>query len=316
MLRVRATRVGRNTTLAQIVRLVEDAQSTKAPIERVADTVSGYFVPAVLTVSLATFLFWYFIGSGMSDMGDALAVRPHGVRGRARHSVPVRPGPRDPDGDRGRHRQGRPAGHTDQGRGRARDGAQAHERSLFDKTGTLTRGEPRVVRTVLGTARDDKELLGAAGSAERGSEHVLARAVLRAAEEAGGRARGPRRVAGGARRGRHGDAGRQDRLGRQQEDGRAAGRRPRQARPGDGGLGGRGRHGHGVRLGRRGPRAHRRGGHAQARGAGGGRRPEGARPEGRHDHRGQRAHRQGDRRPGGDSRLQGTGAARRQGGGP
>ena len=72
ILKVRATRVGRNTTLAQIVKLVEDAQSTKAPIERVADTVAGYFVPAVMAVALVTFAFWYFVGSGYWDVGDSL----------------------------------------------------------------------------------------------------------------------------------------------------------------------------------------------------------------------------------------------------
>jgi len=184
MLRVRATRVGRNTTLAQIVRLVEDAQSTKAPIERVADTVSGYFVPAVLTVSLATFLFWYFIGSGMWDVGDALTFALTAFVAVLVIACPCALGLATPTAIVVGTGRGAQLGILIKDAG-ALETAHKLTTVLFDKTGTLTRGEPRVVRTVLGTARDDRELLGAAGSAERGSEHVLARAVLRAAEEAG-----------------------------------------------------------------------------------------------------------------------------------
>ncbi len=158
MLRVRATRVGRNTTLAQIVRLVEDAQSTKAPIERVADTVSGYFVPAVLTVSLATFLFWYFIGSGMWDVGDALTFALTAFVAVLVIACPCALGLATPTAIVVGTGRGAQLGILIKDAG-ALETAHKLTTVLFDKTGTLTRGEPRVVRTVLGTARDDKELL-------------------------------------------------------------------------------------------------------------------------------------------------------------
>jgi Cu+-exporting ATPase len=184
LLTVKATRVGRNTTLAQIVRLVEDAQSTKAPIERFADTVAGYFVPAVLAASAATFLFWYFVGSEMWDVGDALTFSLTTFVAVLVIACPCALGLATPT-----------AIVVGTGRG-AQLGilikdAAALERArglttvILDKTGTLTEGEPKVVATRLGTAGSEAELLSLAGSAEKGSEHVLSRAVLAAAEASG-----------------------------------------------------------------------------------------------------------------------------------
>ncbi len=184
VLKVRATRVGRNTTLAQIVKLVEDAQSTKAPIERLADTVSGYFVPAVLAISLSTLLFWYFIGSGLWDVGDALTFSLTTFVAVLVIACPCALGLATPT-----------AIVVGTGRGAQlgiliKDAAAletAHKLTtvLFDKTGTLTQGKPRVVRTELGSAKDDRELMLYAGSAEKGSEHVLSSAVISAAAEKG-----------------------------------------------------------------------------------------------------------------------------------
>lgn len=184
LLTVRATRVGRNTTLAQIVRLVEEAQSTKAPIERFADTVAGYFVPAVLSVSVATFLFWYFVGSEIWDVGDALTFSLTTFVAVLVIACPCALGLATPT-----------AIVVGTGRG-AQLGilikdAAALERAkglttvVLDKTGTLTEGEPKVVAMRLGEAESEAELLTLAGSAEKGSEHILSRAVLAAAEEAG-----------------------------------------------------------------------------------------------------------------------------------
>ena len=184
VLRVRATRVGRNTTLAQIVKLVEDAQSTKAPIERLADSVAAVFVPIVMAIASATFLFWYFIGSGLWDVGDALTFSLTTTVAVLVIACPCALGLATPTaivvGTGTGARMGiliknAPALET------------AHRLTtvIFDKTGTLTRGEPKVVRLELGSAHDDKELLLAAGSAEKGSEHVLSKAVISAAESAG-----------------------------------------------------------------------------------------------------------------------------------
>ncbi|MBN1677329.1 MAG: heavy metal translocating P-type ATPase [Candidatus Thermoplasmatota archaeon] len=184
VLRVKATRVGRNTTLAQIVKLVEDAQSTKAPIERVADTVSGYFVPAVIAVALSSFLFWYFLGSQLWDIGDALTFSLTVMVAVLVIACPCALGLATPT-----------AIVVGTGRG-AQMGVLIKDASaletahrlttvIFDKTGTLTRGEPKVVRLEPAEGRTTSELLFLAGSAEKGSEHVLSRAVISAAEESG-----------------------------------------------------------------------------------------------------------------------------------
>ncbi|MGQ9587906.1 MAG: heavy metal translocating P-type ATPase, partial [Thermoplasmata archaeon] len=190
ILRVRATRVGRNTTLAQIVKLVEDAQSTKAPIERVADTVAGYFVPAVMVVATATFLFWYFVGSDIWGVGDALSFSLTAFVAVLVIACPCALGLATPT-----------AIVVGTGRGAemgvlikdatALETAHKLTTMLFDKTGTLTLGEPRVVRTALGHAATEEELLFYAGSAEKGSEHVLSRAVMAAAEASGVRMEQP-----------------------------------------------------------------------------------------------------------------------------
>ena len=184
ILRVRATRVGRNTTLAQIVKLVEDAQSTKAPIERLADTVSGYFVPVVLAVSLATFLFWYFAGSQIWEVGDALTFSLTTFVAVLVIACPCALGLATPTAIVVGTGRGAQLGILIKDAG-ALEKAHKLTTVIFDKTGTLTEGEPKVVRLVLGSAKDEKELLRKAGSAERGSEHLLSRAVIAAANDAG-----------------------------------------------------------------------------------------------------------------------------------
>ena len=176
ILRVKATRVGRNTTLSQIVKLVEDAQNTKAPIERVADTVAGYFVPAVLIVAAGTFLFWYLLGAELWDVGDRLSFSLTAFVAVLVIACPCALGLATPT-----------AIVVGTGRGAQmgvliKDAAAletAHKLTtvIFDKTGTLTKGEPRVVRTKVASGRDERDLVFYAGSAELGSEHVLSRAV-------------------------------------------------------------------------------------------------------------------------------------------
>ena len=101
----RATKVGRDTVLAQIVRLVEQAQGSKAPIQALADRVTAWFVPAVLALAAATFVVWLDIRAGA-----ALHVRAGELHQRADHRLPVRDGPRDADSDHGRDRKSRRIG--------------------------------------------------------------------------------------------------------------------------------------------------------------------------------------------------------------
>ena len=103
---MRATRVGRDTALARIVELVQRAQGSKAPIQRLADRISEVFVPAVLLVAAATFVVWFVVRARA-----AVHARAHGLHRRRDHRLPVRDGPRHPDGDHGRDRQGRRGGH-------------------------------------------------------------------------------------------------------------------------------------------------------------------------------------------------------------
>jgi Cu+-exporting ATPase len=184
VVRIKATRVGRNTTLAQIVKLVEDAQSTKAPIERVADRVAGVFVPIVMIVAVSTFLFWYFIGSSVWDVGDVLTFSLTAFVAVLVIACPCALGLATPT-----------AIVVGTGRGAQmgvliKDAAAletAHRLTtvLFDKTGTLTVGEPKVVRTALANGITEKDILYYAGSAEKGSEHVLSGAVISAADRMG-----------------------------------------------------------------------------------------------------------------------------------
>lgn len=184
VLRVRATRVGRNTTLAQIVKLVEDAQATKAPIERLADVVAGYFVPIVIAVAVVTFAFWYLVGASIFDVTDELTFALTAFVAVLVIACPCSLGLATPT-----------AIVVGTGRGAqmgvlikdATSLETAHKltTAMFDKTGTLTKGEPRVVKTVAIEAKDERELLLLAGSAEKGSEHVLSRAVTAAATSIG-----------------------------------------------------------------------------------------------------------------------------------
>ena len=184
VLRVRATRVGRNTTLAQIVKLVEDAQSTKAPIERLADTVASYFVPIVIVIALATLGFWFAIGAQMFNVENPLTFSLTAFVAVLVIACPCALGLATPT-----------AIVVGTGRGAqmgvlikdatALETAHKLTTIVFDKTGTLTRGEPRVVRIVPGTGVTEKDLLLQAASVEKASEHVLSRAIIKAAEEAG-----------------------------------------------------------------------------------------------------------------------------------
>ncbi|HIC14248.1 MAG TPA: copper-translocating P-type ATPase [Gemmatimonadetes bacterium] len=169
----RATKVGANTALAQVVRLVQEVQGSKAPIQRLADQVAGVFVPAVIVVALLTFVVWWALPG--ADFATAL-VRLVAVLVIA---CPCALGLATPT-----------AVMVGTGRGarlgilfrssEALQRAKQIEIVVFDKTGTLTRGEPEIL-SVIALDGDEAELLRFAGSAELMTEHPLGEAVLREA---------------------------------------------------------------------------------------------------------------------------------------
>ena len=173
----RATRVGEDTTLSQIIRMVSDAAATKAPIARIADKVSGVFVPAVIGIALAVTAGWLIAGA---SAGDAVA------RGIAVLviSCPCALGLATPVAVMVGNGLGAKNGILFK-TGAALETAGKTRIIALDKTGTITSGEPRVTDIVSAEDVTETELLEKAASLEAGSEHPLAGAVLRAAEEKG-----------------------------------------------------------------------------------------------------------------------------------
>jgi Cu+-exporting ATPase len=176
---LRAERVGRDSTLSQIVSLVEQAQGSKAPIQRLADRVTGWFVPAVIVIATLTFIGWMVLGPEPRltyALTSAIAVliiacpcamglaTPTaimvGTGKGAEHGILVRDGA-------------------------ALEQAQRITAVVLDKTGTITRGEPSVIRLELAPGVTEAELLRTVAAAERGSEHPLAEAIVRHASTLG-----------------------------------------------------------------------------------------------------------------------------------
>ena len=136
--RFQATKVGKDTVLAQIIRLVEEAQGSKAPIQRLADVISGYFVPAVIGIAALTFLVWWLFGPQ-----PVLHLRAAQLRGRADHRLPLRPGPGHAHRHHGGDRQGRRERHADPQRRGAGDGPQDPARSSWTRPAPSPRASRR-----------------------------------------------------------------------------------------------------------------------------------------------------------------------------
>ena len=180
-LKFRATRVGKETALAQIIRLVQDAQGSKAPIQALADRVASVFVPAVIGIAVLTFTLWWGIGGdfvpAMNRLVAVLIIACPCALGLATPTAIM-------------------AG-TGKGaeKGILFKNSQALEQAtrldiiVLDKTGTLTAGKPAVADIIplsrSGPTLDEAELLRVAASVERGSEHPLGRAITREAERRG-----------------------------------------------------------------------------------------------------------------------------------
>jgi len=173
----RATKVGKDTTLAQIVRLVESAQGSKAPMQRMADTISSYFVPIVLVLAALTFGAWLLFGPSLTfaltaaisvliiacpcalGLATPTAIMV-GTGKAAEHGILVRGGD-------------------------ALEMTRRIDTIILDKTGTLTRGKPAVTRIVPSNGLTETELLRLSAAAEVGSEHPLGEAIVNRAREMG-----------------------------------------------------------------------------------------------------------------------------------
>jgi Cu+-exporting ATPase len=173
---LRAERVGRDTTLAQIVALVERAQGSKAPIQRVADRVTGWFVPVVVAVAALTFVAWTLLGPEPTlpyALTSAIAVLII--------ACPCAMGLATPTAIMVGTGKGAELGILIRD-GAALEDAQRVTAVVLDKTGTITRGEPSVTRVELVPGVREADLLRIVAAAERGSEHPLAEAIVRHAD--------------------------------------------------------------------------------------------------------------------------------------
>ncbi len=175
---MRAERVGQATTLAQIIRLIEEAQGSKAPIQAVADRISSWFVPAVILTAIATFAVWYFA------LGSTLSFALMAFTAVIVIACPCALGLATPTAIMVGTGKGAQRGILIKG-GEPLEAANKLHAVVFDKTGTLTHGKP-VVTDILGIGKaDEEEVLQIAASLERTSEHPLAEAITAEADEEG-----------------------------------------------------------------------------------------------------------------------------------
>jgi len=178
--RFRATKVGRDTALQRIVRLVQEAQGSKAPIARLADVVSGIFVPLVLAVAAATFAVWFAVSPAQTRWSMAL-VNAVSVLIIA---CPCALGLATPTAILVGTGRGAELGVLIKG-GEALETAHNVRTVVLDKTGTVTRGQPALTDVAPADGWSEESLLRLAASAERGSEHPLGEAMVRAAADRG-----------------------------------------------------------------------------------------------------------------------------------
>ena len=176
---MRAERVGSETMLAQIVRMVSEAQRSRAPVQKLADRVSGYFVPAVVGVAVVTFILWAWLGPEprmahalLNAVAVLIIACPCALGLATPMAIMVGTG------------RGALAGILVKN-AEALERLEKVDTVVVDKTGTLTEGRPRVTAVIAAGGRDEAGVLRIAATLERGSEHPLAAAILRAASERG-----------------------------------------------------------------------------------------------------------------------------------
>lgn len=191
MIKFKATKVGRDTALSQIIKLVEDAQTRKAPIQKLADIVAGHFILAVHILALLTFFFWFFIGF---EKFNVPATYGMGLTSPFLFSLlisitvliiscPCAVGLATPIAIMVGTGKGAENGILIKG-GEVLEKAQKLDTVVFDKTGTLTKGEPALT-DVIAIKGAQNDVLRLAAIAEKGSEHPLGEAILKGAKERG-----------------------------------------------------------------------------------------------------------------------------------
>ncbi len=174
-IKFKATKVGKDTTLAQIIKLVEDAQGTKAPIAKMADIISGYFVPIVMAIAIIAGIAWYLSGqSVVFSLTIFIAVLVI--------ACPCALGLATPTAIMVGTGKGAEHGVLIKG-GEALETAHKVKTVVLDKTGTITEGKPQVTDIITTDIVSENELLQLSASAEKGSEHPLGEAIVNAAKE-------------------------------------------------------------------------------------------------------------------------------------
>ncbi|MFR5509105.1 MAG: copper-translocating P-type ATPase, partial [Clostridia bacterium] len=176
LIRFEATKVGKDTALAQIIKLVEDAQGTKAPIAKLADTVAGYFVPAVITIAVVAALLWAIIGKENTTFVLTIFISVLVI------ACPCALGLATPTAIMVGTGKGAENGILIKS-SVALELAHKVDTVIFDKTGTITEGKPKVTEIITYGNYEEDYILKLAASAEKGSEHPLGEAIVRYANE-------------------------------------------------------------------------------------------------------------------------------------
>ncbi|MBD0383158.1 heavy metal translocating P-type ATPase [Paenibacillus sedimenti] len=179
VLKIQATKVGKETALAQIIKVVEEAQGSKAPIQRVADTISGIFVPIVVGIAIVTFCIWYFAvdpGSFANALEKAIAVLVI--------ACPCALGLATPTSIMAGSGRAAELGVLFKG-GEHLEATHRVDAIILDKTGTVTKGKPGLTDVILADGGNEQQFLRWVGAAEKNSEHPLAEAIVAGIKEKG-----------------------------------------------------------------------------------------------------------------------------------
>lgn len=174
----KATKVGKDTALAQIIKLMEDAQGSKAPIAKLADQISGIFVPIVIVLAVLSGLAWYFLGQESWIFSLTIIISVLVI------ACPCALGLATPTAIMVGTGKGAENGVLIKSGG-ALETTHSINTIVFDKTGTITEGKPKVTDIITTDGISEMELLALAASAEKGSEHPLGEAIVNSAEEKG-----------------------------------------------------------------------------------------------------------------------------------